>query len=130
MLCYVVPVVQGYEVTHPVIAMSFTDKESEGDHGLGMVHCYTVTGELEEGVSHALDLRMVDADYAARLDCGEYPPVRMQSFYYWYELQLDPAMLRAARKYGYAGQPYPSALAAWLRDKYGVFVVVLSLIHI
>ena len=40
------------------------------------------------------------------------------------ELQLDPAMLRAARKYGYTGQPYPSALAAWLRDKYGMFVVV------
>lgn len=37
MLCYVVPVVQGYEVTHPVIAMSFTDKESEGDHGLGLI---------------------------------------------------------------------------------------------
>lgn len=123
-LCYVVPVVQGYEVTHPVIAMSFTDKESEGDHGLGMVHCYTVTGELEQGVSHVLDLRMADADYAARLDCGEYTPVRMQPFYYWHELQLDPAMLRAARKYGYTGQPYPSALAAWLRDKYGMFVVV------
>lgn len=123
-LCYVVQDVQGYEVTHPVIAMSFTDKESEGDHGLGMVHCYTVTGELEQGVSHALDLRMVDADYATRLACGEYTPVRMQPFYYGHELQLDSAMLRAARKYGYTGQPYPSALAAWLRDKYGMFIVV------